>query len=256
MKNKADSFCVTVIQARRGSSRMPDKILQPLNGTPVLTWVIERCQMINSVDTVIVAIPEDPYNDPVAELALKSGALVSRGSEMDVLARYWHAVSDIDTKYVMRVTSDCPFLDPDICQQLLDEVEVAGLPYGVTGQLPNGIVCEVFTKAVLEEAFHKAKHAYDREHVTLWIKRKCKDAMFVLKGDPEIACTNRWVLDYPEDYELLAKVAPLLSRAEKPTSWLTILEIMQNNPGFADINRHRIDEWRTKTDKIYKTTGT
>jgi spore coat polysaccharide biosynthesis protein SpsF len=248
--------CVAVIQARRGSSRFPDKILKPLGGKPVLQWVIERCHMIEGVERVVCAIPEDPYNDPIADVALSAGASVCRGSESDVLGRYMKAVADIDTRYVMRITSDCPLLDPSLCADIMREVRDRELPYGVTGSWPNGLSCEVFTKSALVEADKGATHLFDREHVTLWIKRQFKENCFVLQGDRKTADENRWVLDYPEDYDFLTALVPYLLHQSDATKWQSVLDVVTRHPEIAEINRHLIAEWREKTNQIYAETAT
>jgi len=248
--------CVCVIQARAGSSRFPAKILKPLGDKPVLHWVIERCQMISGVDKVICAVPDGRADDRVAEVAVSGGAEVSRGSEMDVLARYWGAVAEIDTRFVMRVTSDCPLLDPALCAMVLAETAAGNHPYGVTGAWPNGLSGEVFTKSILEEAHNAATHPYDREHVTLWMKRKFQGNLFSLKGHKEISEVNRWVLDYPEDYDFLVALEPHLREAGYPTDWESVLGVVERHPEIAEINRHLIEEWRQKTNKIYSETNT
>jgi len=245
--------CVAVIQARRGSSRLPDKILKPLAGTPVLTRVIERCKAIEGVDRVICAIPSDSYNDAVAELASVVGAAVSRGSEHDVLSRYVNAVENLDTKYVMRVTSDCPLLDPAVCAELLSGVEANKVGYGATAWWPHGLDCEVFTRDLLLEAGENATHPYDREHVTLWMKRHCDGKDFILRPDQNYMEQHRWVLDYPEDMEFLSALVPLLPAFPQTSGWREVMKISDANPNLRALNKARIEEWAEKTREIYAT---
>jgi len=247
----AQPFCVTVIQARRGSSRLPDKILKPLDGTPVLARVIDRCQKIDGVDQVICAIPEDKYNDPVAELALACGAGVSRGSEQDVLARYMGAVQDINCSYVMRVTSDCPLLDPGVCATLLKGVHEQRAAYGVTTGWPHGLDCEVFTRDLLVTAFEQATHPYDREHVTLWMKRRDDDNDLFLKPDKNFAGEHRWVLDYPEDLTFLEALVPMLPKFPAIVGWRDVVDIANKNPQLKSLNQAKIKEWAQKNNAIY-----
>ena len=247
-----NQLCVCVVQARFGSSRLPGKILKPLNGKPVLQWVLERCAAIRGVDQVICAVPEGERDDAVARLATQLGIKVFRGSEQDVLARYWGAVAKEPARYVMRVTADCPLLDPAVCAGVLAETSKRGLAYGATGALPNGLACEVFLKEALEEAHKIASHPHDREHVTLWIKRRYKDACFIYPGDKLVARSNRWVLDYPEDYEALSRIAALLEGQDRETSWQTVLKLVDKKPAIRAINAARIPEWRQKTAQIHK----
>lgn len=246
-----EQMCICVVQARFGSSRLPGKILKNLNGKPVLQWVLERCASIKGVDQVICAVADTEADDAVASLAEELGVKVFRGSEQDVLARYWGAVAEENTRYVMRVTSDCPFLDPSLCAEVLAETDKRGFFYGATGAFPNGLACEVFRKEALEEAYKKAQHPTDREHVTLWLKRQYKDACFVYPGDKKIARSNRWVLDYPEDYEALLRIAALLEGRDNETSWKTVLHVVRENPGIRAINAARIADWHKKTAAIH-----
>jgi len=247
--------CVTVIQARRGSSRLPDKILKPLGGVSVLERVIARCNAIQGVDKVVCALPEDSFNDPVAELAEKAGATVSRGSEEDVLARYMGAMEHLDSKYVMRVTSDCPFLDPTLCADLLMGVEEKNVRYGATAWWPHGLDCEVFTKDLLVEAHGAASHPYDREHVTLWMKRRCKGTDYILQADHNYMEEQRWVLDYPEDLAFLERLVTLLPPFPKICDWHRIMELVDADPILKNINAARIAEWQQKTNEIYEEVG-
>jgi len=250
-ENSEKLLCVVVIQARRGSSRLPDKILKPLAGTPVLARVIDRCSKITGVDRVICAIPEDDYNDPVAGLALASGASVSRGSEQDVLARYMGAVEDIDCQYVMRVTSDCPLLDPAVCAKLLTDVIENRVEYGATALWPHGLDCEVFTRDLLVQAYNEATHPGDREHVTLWMKRRCLGRDFILRPDKNYMEEYRWVLDYPEDLNFLEVLVPLLPKYPAQTGWQEVMAIVDAHPGLKALNSSKIEEWAQKNRKIY-----
>lgn len=241
--------CVTVIQARRNSTRLPDKVLKTLGNKPVLHWVIERCQRIPSVDKVICAVPEGTYNDILVDEAVAAGAAVSRGSETDVLSRYWGAVKDLDTEYVMRVTSDCPLLDPDVCQGLLDGVVARGMAYGATAGFPHGLDCEVFRKSLLQEAYETASHPLDREHVTLWIKRKMADCFYSHRPEKNYQETYRWVLDYPEDYEYLQQLVVACSVHD---GWRQIVEDLEKHPRLAQINADCIKDWQSKNRRIYE----
>jgi len=251
-----DSYkCVTVIQARRGSSRLPDKILMPLAGVTVLERVIQRCKAIQGVDKVVCAIPDDEYNDPVEQLAIAAGASVCRGSEDDVLSRYVDAVIDIDTKYVMRVTADCPFLDPEVCQDLLEGVEQNAVEYGGTAHWPHGLDCEVFNKDLLLQAGKEATHAHDREHVTLWMKRHCETRNFICRPDKDYFHEHRWVLDYPEDLAFLERLVSLIPSYPEIVGWREVLEAVNADPALKTLNHGRIAEWREKTNQIIEEAG-
>ena len=125
---------VCLIQARMNSSRLPGKVLKPLGGQPVLGHVINRCRGIGGVDAVVIAGVEGPAEDPVADLGAELGVAVERGPEQDVLARFHRAAEAHRADHVMRVTADCPVLDPALCTQLVTGVRtMPHLPAGPRG---------------------------------------------------------------------------------------------------------------------------
>lgn len=223
----------------------------PLGGVPVLRRVIARCQRIPGVDKVIVAIPEGDYNQPLADLAFESGAEVIAGSEQDVLSRYVKAYQMFPADYIMRVTSDCPLLDPEICQDLLDGVKIRGASYGATAWWPHGLDCEVMTANALETANECATGALDREHVTLWIKRQKNWSSYICKPDINYQIGNRWVLDYPEDYKFLETLFGV-AQAVEMMSWKQILSMIDKHDKLREINAHLEPIWREKNTEIYR----
>ena len=108
-----------IVQARMGSSRLPGKVLMPLAGMTVLEHVLRRCAQIDGVDCLICAVPDVAESKPIEDIARRCGALVSRGPETDVLSRYLGAAREHAVDVVMRVTSDCPLIDPEICGNVL-----------------------------------------------------------------------------------------------------------------------------------------
>ena len=125
-----------IIQARRRSTRLPNKVLCEIEGTPVLEHVIQRCLLIPEVTDVVCALVDDPYEEPLRQLASEIGVGVYSGSEEDVLDRYYQAAMLYPSDYVMRVTSDCPLLDPAVCSGLIRAVASGGYDYGVVSGWP------------------------------------------------------------------------------------------------------------------------
>lgn len=197
---------MVIVQARMGSSRLPGKVLMDLGGRPVLDRVIERCRQIAGVDVVCIAVPEALNSDPVAALALACGAAVHRGPELDVLERYRGAAEALRADYVMRVTSDCPLIDPEVCRQVLALVQSSGADYACNNMprgFPHGLDCEAFTRAALERCGASARAPAEREHVTPWLRNDASIRRTALSGPGGEAAQHRWTLDYPEDYEFL-----------------------------------------------------
>ncbi len=195
-----------IVQARMSSSRLPGKVLLDLGGKPVLDRVIERCRRIVGVDVVCIAVPESSDSDPVAALALACGAAVHRGSELDVLERYRGAAEAVQADYVMRVTSDCPLVDPEVCRQVLALVRSSGADYACNNMprsFPHGLDCEAFTRAALERCAGSARAPAEREHVTPWLRNEASIRRTDVTGPGGEAARYRWTLDYPEDYRFL-----------------------------------------------------
>jgi spore coat polysaccharide biosynthesis protein SpsF len=171
-----------IIQARLGSTRLPAKVLLPLpTGRTVLEEVIHRCKQIEGVDFVLCAMPDTAENNPVVKYAIAGlsghakGWCFALGSEHDVLARVHKAVSLFDADVIMRITADCPLLNPEVCAEVLRLRERTGAGYASNAwpvrSYPHGWDCEVFTREVLEKAHREATDAYDREHVCPYMQR-------------------------------------------------------------------------------------
>lgn len=242
---------VCIIQARRGSSRLPDKVLLPLGGEAVLTHVIERCKAIKSVDEVVVATVDNPYEDIVEEVALSASVTVYRGSEHDVLDRYYQAAMKAKASHVMRITSDCPLIDPDVCNELILKVIDTNSDYGGNGSFIHGLDCEVFTMEVLENTHKAATNKEDREHVTLWMKRDPLVKQIHLSLDDNKDYSKyRLTLDYPNDYELLSRIFSEIKDQIKP--WRDVVAIIDNDQSLLEINEKSSILWKEATSKIYK----
>ncbi len=244
--------CICVIQARRGSSRLPDKVLMPICGMPALYWVIKRCQRIEGVDKVVCAIPEGTYNDPLAEIALANGAFVVRGSEDDVLSRFAKALEAHPSRYVMRVTSDCPLIDPEVCGVLLSQLQDSSREYGATAWWPHGLDCEVMNADLLRQADVSAQNSHDREHVTLWIKRNVGGELISYRPEKDYSRVHRWTLDYPEDWQFLSTLCKRVKGSLELVRWHELLELVKEDSSLLDINRAHIERWQVRTQEIYQ----
>lgn len=247
---------ICIIQARLQSSRLPGKVILPLADKPVLAHVIDRCKQIEGVDQVIVAIPSCAEEDRLEQVIGELGVRCHRGPLNDVLARYFGAAQLHESDHVMRVTADCPLLDPSICGNLLKLLIDNEADYGATAGWPHGLDCEVFTRHLLEKAYRLATAAPDREHVTLWMKRQknIRSVSFSPNSGNHFA-QNRWVIDYPEDYRFLQSLFALLPPSEAVLPWRRVLELVEQNPALRAINQVRIAEWGKKNEQIYKSVG-
>ncbi len=246
---------VCIIQARRRSSRLPDKTLQLLSGTPVLAHVIKRCLAIPSIDQVICAGVDDPYEDPLFDIATAAGAQIFKGSEQDVLSRYYYAAKEAKADWVMRVTSDCPLFDPLVAENTIQRTWAEKAQYGGNGGWPHGLDCEVFTFDLLEQAFMQAKSDSEREHVTLWMKRKDsvqKAGQGPPPADPGLVKNQRWVIDYPEDYAFLDALHQHLGQKANTGSWQDVMATVAAHPELNKINENAGILWAQETARIHK----
>jgi spore coat polysaccharide biosynthesis protein SpsF len=173
---------VAIIQARMGSQRLPGKVLADLCGAPVLQRVIERTQRAESIDEVMVATTERDEDDAVAQLASKCGAAVFRGSSPDVLLRYVGAAKAASADVVVRITADCPLIDPDVIDIVVSHLSrtVDYVSNVVKRSYPRGLDVEAMPHDVLERADRLASSQPAREHVTLAIYEE-RPELFVIK---------------------------------------------------------------------------
>lgn len=198
-----------IIQARMTSSRFPGKSLALLNKTPVLKHVILRCKKVKGVDKVIVAVPDTPESEPMLKLVADMNCLNFCGSEDNVLERYYKAALHHNLDYVVRITADCPFINPVIIQEVLDLLIWRKLDYASnvfpTRTYPKGTDVEVFTMDVLEAANMFSITDYDKEHVTPWMQRspELKRANVCQKIDMS---SENLCVDYPDDIERLEAI--------------------------------------------------
>lgn len=231
-----------VVQARMGSSRLPGKVLLDLAGRTVLWHVLSRCRAIPGVDVVCCAVPDLAESAPVEAEALACGAVVARGPEDDVLERYRRAAEQLGADIVMRVTSDCPLIDPQICAEVLTlrEREQADYACNIMPRgWPRGLDCEVFTAAALAQAASMATAPEDREHVTPWLRRSAGVRRANLQGPGGAFADRRWTLDFAEDYQFFQAVFELLPPPPHIATTAEVDAVLARHPSIATINAVR-----------------
>lgn len=215
-----------IVQARLGSTRLPAKVLLPLpTGRTVLEEVLWRCKQIPGIDVVVCAIPDALENNIVAntavrELGAPAGASVAeklatmekgcvvRGSEHDVLARYELAARAVKADIIMRITADCPLIDPVVCGQVLSLFHEENVDYCsnvLPRSYPQGLDCEVFKMSALRETARVATAAFDREHVTTVMQDTARCSRANLRCEQNRSHL-RWTLDTLEDYVVIWNV--------------------------------------------------
>jgi spore coat polysaccharide biosynthesis protein SpsF (cytidylyltransferase family) len=211
---------VAVVQARMGSTRLPGKVLADVGGRPLLALVLARVGRAEGIDEVAVATSTLAGDDPVAEEARRLGVGVVRGSEQDVLDRYATAAAELDADLVVRITADCPLVDPAVIEQLLalrsaQDLDSAGVLTGAAHDgrrhFPDGLDAEVLRASVLAETAREATAAYDREHVTPFIKaRPQRFRLGALEAEQDLG-DERWTVDQAADLEFVRAVVARLA---------------------------------------------
>jgi glutamate-1-semialdehyde 2,1-aminomutase len=230
---------VAIIQARMGSSRLPGKVLLDLGGRPVLQWVVDAAQVIAGVDDVAVATSTLATDDAVEQWCNERGVICVRGSEQDVLERYSIAAEATHADVVLRITADCPFLDPVVCADVLALSRLTQADLATNADpptWPEGLSCEVVTTRALMRATREAVKPSEREHVLPYISHrratfKVRSLLCPLPGMHR----ERWTLDTEKDYAFLREVAGRLNGAAPP-GYLRILDILEKEPELRRIN--------------------
>ncbi len=198
---------VVIVQARMTSTRLPGKVMLPLGDKTVLGHVLSRCWQIEGVDEVCCAIPIGEEHDVLIEESQKYNAIVFRGSEKNVLERYYEAAKFTNADLIMRITSDCPLINPQVCSNVIKLHKETKTEYtcnNMPPSWPHGYDCEVFGMKQLEESVQNSTLPGDFEHVTEWMRRSL--AVENLKNPAGNEHNIRITLDTPEDYELIKEL--------------------------------------------------
>ena len=228
---------VAVIQARMGSSRLPGKIMMPLAGKPVLQHVIERASCADFAE-VVTALPDRAVDDVAAQLAAQSGATVVRGDEDDVLSRYLLAARSTNADAIMRITADCPLIDPDVLDAMI-AVFVGGACDLVTNArvrtFPRGLDAELFTREALETMAAEVVTGPHREHVTPYLY--AHPERFRIHDHCADTDLSHWrlTLDTPEDLILLMRIFELATHPEA-LRLCGVMAIINAHPELLNIN--------------------
>lgn len=230
---------VVVIQARVGSTRLPGKVLLPLEGKPVLARVIERVQAASGVDQIVVATTVSPQDDAIVRLCETLGVGCCRGSEDDVLDRYYQAALAVKADIVVRVTSDCPLFDPDLLSHMLAAFKAQpGLQFMTNAGYPRGLDVEIFDFATLARAWTEAKDPPEREHVTPYMYRVPGRFETAEYRAPQDLSAMRWTLDTEEDWDFIRRVYRALHREGEIFRRDAVFALLRRQPELSQINAH------------------
>ena len=227
---------VAIVQARMGSTRLPGKVLKEVVGLSLIGHLIERLSRAPSISMVVLALPESHVNDDLAREAERFGARVSRGSELDVLERYANTAKEYPALSYLRVTGDCPLVDPDLVEAVVALYAENSLDYACTGlSFPDGLDLEMFSPELLNEAAENARDPFEREHVTPYMKRARKDRGHVLEHHQDLSAL-RLTVDEPEDFEVIEAVFGFFGG--NSFSFKDVTELLGTHPQLFVANRH------------------
>jgi glutamate-1-semialdehyde 2,1-aminomutase len=222
-----------------GSQRFPKKVMQPVNGTPLIGILLERLSASCRIDEIRLATSEAPENLPLAEYVTSLGHKVFHGSELDVLDRYFQCARDSGADVVVRITGDCPLIDPGLVDQVIDAFTNAKVDYASNvdpPSFPDGLDIEVFTFASLAQAAKDATDQAHREHVTPYIRQSGKFRTFNVKNADDLSAL-RWTVDEPDDLEVVRNIFEHLA-TQTNFSWTEVIELWKHNPDLFTLNHH------------------
>ncbi|GFK94860.1 3-aminobutyryl-CoA aminotransferase [Fundidesulfovibrio magnetotacticus] len=228
---------VAVVQARMGSTRLPGKVLADIEGRPMLWRVVSRAARARLVDKVVVATSTDASDDPVAAFCLDEGIACHRGPLHDVLARFHGAAQTHAAHTVVRITADCPLLDPDVLDAVVALFRDTGCDYASNVErpsYPDGLDVEVMSAKALERAFTSADKPSEREHVTPWLRTR-PDVARASLTHPQDLSGLRFTVDDARDLAFVREVYRRMAPGEA-FGLADILELLRRSPDIATIN--------------------
>jgi spore coat polysaccharide biosynthesis protein SpsF len=230
---------VAIIQARMRSTRLPGKVMVDLVGQPMLIRVVNRAHRSQMLDEVIVATTVNQADDVIVEACARYGWPCFRGHENDVLDRYYQAAKAYRAEGIVRITSDCPLIEPEVIDRIVHTFLDKAPDYvsnTMTRTYPRGLDTEVMTLDALARAWLEATEAYQRVHVTPYIYRNPRLFRLISVTAEMDYSNHRWTVDTPEDLNFVREV---YARFDNDAfSWRDVLRILTQEPELMEINRH------------------
>jgi len=235
---------VVVVQARMGSTRLQGKVLMDLCGQTTLARVNCRLARAERVHQIVIATTTSPADNAIVSEAERNGVAVFRGSEQDVLSRYLQAAEQFRADLIVRITSDCPLIDPGVVDRVIAEVLSSDADFAsncIHRTYPRGLDAEVFTLDALHRADDMCDQPHHREHVTpIFYERPDRFRVRSVVGGEDYA-RYRWTLDTPEDLELIRTIYSRFDNRDD-FGWRDVVRLMEEHPELAEINSHVIQK--------------
>jgi glutamate-1-semialdehyde 2,1-aminomutase len=232
---------VAIVQARMGSTRLPNKVMKPIGGIPMIELLLSRLSRARELDQIIVATSVDVRNQPLVEHVQKLGYACEQGSENDVLDRFVQAARKHKAEIVVRITGDCPLVDPVLVDEVIKCFKTANVSYFSNTNpptYPDGLDIEVCTFKALEQANRETDKSFDHEHVTPYLREPGRFSTAAMQHSEDLSGL-RWTVDEPADFAVIEKVFQhFLPRTD--FSWGEVLSLQQQQPEMFYINQHLI----------------
>ena len=230
---------VSLVQARMGSCRFPRKVVQPILGTPLIEILLARLSKANEINDIVVATSSNPENDELQTIVESLGFRCTRGSEEDVLARFCEAAKLLEADVIVRITGDCPLVDPELVDQCIRSFKDKKVDYLSNADpisFPDGLDIEVMSLSAIEQADLEATSIHDREHVTSFIRNSDKFLRSSVEHTQDLS-DHRWTVDEPEDLVVIKNIfehfAPNIY-----FSWLEVLDLQKSKSKLFHGNQH------------------
>lgn len=247
---------VALVQARMGSTRLPNKVMKIIVGKPMIQLLLERLSKSQEIDEIIIASSEDTKNNTLDTFVSSLGYVCSRGSEEDVLSRYYHAAKDSHADIIVRITGDCPLVDPNLVDQVIKKYKSANVDYVSNispPTYPDGLDIEVFSFEALNKAHNETSSAFDREHVTPYLRKTELFSQSSVSYKQDLS-SIRWTVDEPNDLNVVKSVFEYF-QPRINFSWLEVLELQTQQPEIFSSNKGITRNEGTKMgsgQKLYK----
>lgn len=230
-----------IVQARIGSTRLPGKVLKPLCGKPMLWHLVNRLKHSKEINEIIIATTVLHEDDVIANFCLEHSINFSRGSSEDVLSRYYESAKKYNAEIIIRVTADCPVIDPAVVDRIIDaylKEKVDYMSNSMVRTFPRGLDTEIFPFEILERTYNEATKEYEREHVTPYIYNHPE--IFSLKSflNSKDLSFHRWTVDTKEDFKLIEEIYNSLFSKKEVFLLEDILKLFEERPELFAINQN------------------
>lgn len=230
---------IALVQARMGSTRLPNKVMKPIGGIPMIELLLARLSRAKELNQIVVATSMDSRNQPLVEHVKKLGYACEQGSENDVLERFVDAACKHQADVVVRITGDCPLVDPELVDEVIRRFKAAGVDYFHNispPTYPDGLDIEVCTFKALEQASRETNKPYDHEHVTPYLRESGRFKTATMQHSQDLSAL-RWTVDEPADFAVIEKVFQHFYPRTDFT-WNDVLSFQLRQPEIFNINQH------------------